>query len=523
MSTDDETQDDFDVPLEEEEIASTGAAAESAEYDEEMKGLPRLLRYAILSNRDGAFARERLVAEILELAPGRPLAVAWVLEPDELGSAALAAELDHLAVAWDKPDLRGLADSVRLMSLSVPDGSADYDAQGHLRVAKALMHAYRQLPDDISLGLASEIEAFTVGWAAMAAASTLLTRYREPVAYINAPSIGLKLAHRQVEAAEAKLRKRLADEKESRGTEGETAAAEAATPESALADDHIMVCRMDSMAINAPKMRELVAPLKAVVNAALPLVTVPSLQAVRNLLMFEFPYATGVIDFALSDLVGRRTVRLRPLLLVGTPGGGKSRFARRLGEALSLGVWRTDASRSDGAVFGGTDKRWHSAEPCHPLLAIAQAGHANPMVLIDEADKAGTRADYGRFWDCLLGFLEPETAARYPDPALQAKLDLSHVSYVATANTLDPLPHPLRDRFRIVTFPNPRKGDLDALLPAVVADLMKERGLDERWVAPLSGDEQELVSAHWPGGSVRRLRRIVDAVLHARDTTAVRQ
>lgn len=520
MSTDDETQDDFDLPLED-DIASTGAAAESAEYDEELKGLPRLLRYAILSNRDNAFARERLVAEIAELAPGRPLAVAWMLDGDESNSVALAIELDHLAVAGDKPDLRSLADSVRLLSLSVPDGSAKYDAHAHLRVAKALMHAYRQLPGDINLELAAEIEAFTVGWAAMTAATTLLTKYREPVAYINAPSIGRKLAHWQVETAEAKLRERFAEAEVKRKTDGDTEAAAAATAGLVAAKDHIVVCRMDELAMKSPKMRELVAPLKAVINTALPLVPVSPLNEVHSLLMFGFPYARVAIDFALSDLVGRRTVRLRPLLLVGAPGGGKSRFARRLGEALSLGVWRTDASRSDGAVFGGTDNRWYSAEPCHPFLAVAQAGHANPMVLIDEAEKAGTRTDYGRFWDCLLGFLEPETAARYPDPALQTNLDLSQVSYVATANTLDPLPLPLRDRFRIVTFPNPGPSDLDALLPAVVADLAKERGLDDRWVGPLTGYERDLVSAHWRGGSVRHLRRVVDAVLHARDTTAV--
>lgn len=79
---------------------------------------------------------------------------------------------------------------------------------------------------------------------------------------------------------------------------------------------------------------------------------------------------------------------------------------------MSLGVWRTDASRSDGATFGGTDKRWHSAEPCHPFLAVAQAKQANAMVLMDEIEKAGTRSDYGRLWDCILGFLEPETACR---------------------------------------------------------------------------------------------------------------
>jgi ATP-dependent Lon protease len=189
---------------------------------------------------------------------------------------------------------------------------------------------------------------------------------------------------------------------------------------------------------------------------------------------------------------------------------------------LGLNVWREDASRSDGAVFGGTDRRWYSAEPCHPFLAVGQGKIANPMVLLDELEKAGTRSDYGRLWDCLLGFLESETNCRYPDPALQVTLDLSQVSYVATANSLDPLPSPIRDRFRIVTFPKPSADDLDALLPAVIADLARERGLDIRWVAPLDSTERMAVATHWRGGSVRRLRRLVEAVLRERDIRAAR-
>jgi ATP-dependent Lon protease len=143
-------------------------------------------------------------------------------------------------------------------------------------------------------------------------------------------------------------------------------------------------------------------------------------------------------------------------------------------------------------------------------------------VLIDEIEKAATRTDYGRFWDCLLGFLEQETAARYPDPALQTNIDLSQVSYVGTANGIDPLPGPLRDRFRIVTFPKPEAGDLDALLPAIIVDLASESGLDSRWVEPLAGVERDAVAAHWRGGSVRRLRRVVEIVLRARDKAAAR-
>jgi ATP-dependent Lon protease len=275
--------------------------------------------------------------------------------------------------------------------------------------------------------------------------------------------------------------------------------------------------------MKSQKLKDIIGPLKSVINTALPLVQTPALHDARNALLFEFPYAADVIDFALADLVGRTTIHLRPLLIVSEqPGIGKSRFVRRAGEILGLSVWRTDASRSDGAVFGGTDRRWYSAEPCHPFLAVAQGRIANPLVLIDEIEKAATRSDYGRLWDCLLGFLEAETNCRYPDPALQTNLDLSQVSYIATANRLDPLPSPIRDRFRIATFPTPTAKDLDALLPAVVADLTKERGLDRSWVLPIDGVEREVIARHWPGGSVRRLRRIVDAILRERDVRASR-
>jgi hypothetical protein len=519
----DDTKDDTSLVLPaEQELASTGAAADSAEPDDKLKALPRLLRYAILSTKAEAFAIERLVAEITTLAPGRPLTLAWAKGPPSLGTA-LAIELDHLAVLSDQPDLRSLADCVRLMSLALSDLTAG--AEDHLRVGKALIHAYRRLPGELDLDLASEVEAFVAGWAALPTAAGILSRYGGRGAADNAHVIGEQLARRRVEAAEATLRvKYREDEEEKRkaARESNAGAVTVSNASAAIADGHLMVCRLDDAAMKNPKMREVTVPLKGIINTALPLVLVPPLHGVRAQLLFEFPYAEQVIDFALADLVGRATLRLRPLLLVGDAGGGKSRFARRLGETLGLSVWRTDASRSDGAVFGGTDKRWYSAEPCHPFLAIAQAKHANPLVLIDELEKAATRTDYGRFWDCLLAFLEPETAARYPDPALQTNLDLSQVSYVATANSLDPLPSPLRDRFRVVTFPKPAAADLIALLPAVIADLALERGLDSRWVEPLTGIERDTVAAHWRGGSVRRLRRVVEALLRIREKMASR-
>jgi ATP-dependent Lon protease len=520
MTADTENIDDLGLPGVD-DVASSGAAAESAEWNENLQRLPRILRYAVLGKRRKSYLRERLVAEIAELAPGLTQTVRWVYDDDPGQGLALAAELDQLAVTRDRPDLRSLADCVRLLSLPLPDASAyDHD---HRRVAKALAQAASQLPPTIDIELAAEVETISLGWAVLPTSMDALTRLREDHAITAAYYAGRHVMQRRVALTEATVRKEFAEEKQAQ----EKATAKAADQTGSAAEatdvpaDHVLVCTMTDSDMKNPKMREIILPLKPAINVALPLAPVPPLHEVRARLLFEFPYAADVIDFALADLVGRRTIRLRPLLLVGGPGGGKSRFVRRLAEILNVECWRTDASRSDGATFGGTDKRWYSAEACHPFLAIARAKHPNPVVLIDELEKAGTRSDYGRFWDCLLGFLEPESAARYPDPALQVTLDLSHVSYIATANSLDPLPSPLRDRFRIVTFPKPGPEHLDALLPPVITDLAAERGLDSRWIEPLCGQERDIVAAHWRGGSVRQLRRVVEVVLRAREKTAV--
>jgi hypothetical protein len=284
----------------------------------------------------------------------------------------------------------------------------------------------------------------------------------------------------------------------------------------------MMIGRMEKAEIASPKLKGIIAPVRAVLNVALPLHPTPPLDRIRTALIAEFPYAADTIDTVLAGLIGKPTVKLHPILLVGEPGGGKSRFARRLGEVLGLTTWRVDAAQAGGSVLGGTDRRWHSAECCHPLLAIARGRIANPLIIVDELEKAATRSDYGRLWDCLLGLIEPETSSRYPDPALQIPLDLSHVNYIAAANSIATLPAPLRDRFRIVPFRKPAIDDLDALLPGLIHALATEHGIDTRWIAPLDDIERATIAKAWPGGSVRKLQRILEAILQMRDRIAPR-
>ena len=138
-TTDDEA-DEFELPAVDDDVVSTGAAADSSGWDERLKGLPRLLRYALLVGDNARHVQQRLVAEIDELCPNLPLNTAWAGAFDTAIGLALAAELDHRAVIQNEPILRSLADSVRLLCLPVPRDIGLFEE--YRRVGKALLHAF---------------------------------------------------------------------------------------------------------------------------------------------------------------------------------------------------------------------------------------------------------------------------------------------------------------------------------------------------------------------------------------------
>jgi ATPase family associated with various cellular activities (AAA) len=253
----------------------------------------------------------------------------------------------------------------------------------------------------------------------------------------------------------------------------------------------------------------------------LPIALAPTgdLPARRKQLIREFPYASDLVDFILGDLTSKPTVHIRPVLLTGTPGNGKTHFARRFAHVFGLHLWSVDCSGSDGSVFAGTDRRWYSAEPCHPFLAMSRGKQANPLILLDELEKAPTRQDYGRMWDSLLPFLDPGSNRAIQDKCLQVPIDASQINFIATANRIDALPWPLRDRLRIIAFPEPTPEFLPALIPPLLADLTTSRGLDQRFIEPLTEEDHAFLAKRWMGGSVRRLARLLEAIINARERT----
>ncbi|MBW0366698.1 AAA family ATPase [Ensifer adhaerens] len=253
------------------------------------------------------------------------------------------------------------------------------------------------------------------------------------------------------------------------------------------------------------------------IQRPLPLRDMPELTGLRSRLVAEFPHAVAVVDDVLEGLGGRPTVHLRPIILLGAPGSGKTRFARRLSEELGTPYELISCGGLSDSAIGGTARRWSSGEPSLPVMVVRRHECADPVVILDELEKIGTSHHNGNVHDVLVGMFEPETSRRWHDPYLQAHCDLSHVSWLMTANSMEPIPAALRDRCRILRFPDPGADQLPLFAKRILERLYIDAGHDPRWAIPLEGFELDALASVWTGGSLRSLERLVEGLRKARE------
>lgn len=229
------------------------------------------------------------------------------------------------------------------------------------------------------------------------------------------------------------------------------------------------------------------------------------------------PHVVPAIQTLLNDLAPREVIRLRPTILVGPPGCGKTTLARAVCKQLGLPTVVYPAAGVADGTFGGSSAHWSNTAPSVVVQLLLQHTVANPAVIIDEVDKATTGSSNGSLLDVLLGFLDRGNASVFRDPSLETVVDCSHVNWLLTANDVSSIPAPLRDRCRIIQVPDPEWKHVGDVTRSILDSIAEERELDRRWLPDLDGDEIQLIGRHWRGGSIRRLRRIVETIVDVRD------
>jgi len=179
----------------------------------------------------------------------------------------------------------------------------------------------------------------------------------------------------------------------------------------------------------------------------------PSALPAMERLFAELPNFTEVLEDIRKHLAlcidSNDSVELPPMLLLGAPGIGKTHFARKVAELLGTGFGFVPmSSLTAGWVLSGASSQWKNAKPGKVFDTFVNGDYANPVIVIDEIDKASAEGHYDPL-GALYELLESETATRFVDEFVEVPIDASGAVWLATANEVGRIPEPLLSRLAV--------------------------------------------------------------------------
>lgn len=179
----------------------------------------------------------------------------------------------------------------------------------------------------------------------------------------------------------------------------------------------------------------------------------PSSLPVMERLYEDLPNFGAVLDDIKRQLSlcvnSNDRLELAPMLLLGDPGIGKTHFAKRVANLLGTGFgFISMSSLTAGWIIGGASSQWKNAKPGKVFETFLRGEYANPVMVVDEIDKASSDGAYDPL-GAMYSLLERDTAMEFIDEFVEIPIDASEVVWMATANDARSIPAPILSRMNV--------------------------------------------------------------------------
>ncbi|KAL9903601.1 lon protease homolog, mitochondrial isoform X2 [Glossina fuscipes] len=220
-----------------------------------------------------------------------------------------------------------------------------------------------------------------------------------------------------------------------------------------------------------------------------------------------------ILEFiAVSHLKG--TTQGKILCFHGPPGVGKTSIARSIARALNREYFRFSVGgMTDVAEIKGHRRTYVGAMPGKLIQCLKKTKTENPLVLIDEVDKIG-KGYQGDPSSALLELLDPEQNANFLDHYLDVPVDLSHVLFICTANVIETIPEPLRDRMELIEMSGYVAEEKVAIARQyLIPQAMNECGIDKKHITISEDALNTLIRNYCRESGVRNLQKQIEKVV----------